>query len=216
MRRAEMTIDINEIFYSLQGEGTYIGLPTIFVRVAYCPLRCSWCDEPEALEKGRPMSLDEILEEVSKYPCGRVCVTGGEPLAQKDAIPLLQRLLEKGYHVTLETGGSCSIEELPISEELCISLDIKCPSSGMHEKMEMVNIELLSPCDQLKFVIADRGDYEYAKGVISKHKPVCEIIMQPVGGTELKELAEWVLQDGLRVRVLPQLHRIIWGEEKSR
>jgi len=206
---------INEIFLSLQGEGLLIGIPTVFVRTTGCPLRCSWCDEPEALTKGKEMSLEEILREVQKYSTKQVCITGGEPLHKKDAIKLIQMLLDKGYCVSLETGGSISIEELPLSDNLVVSLDIKCPSSGMHNRMDFSNIELLGPSDQLKFVIADERDYEYAKTIIERHKPICEVVMQPEGGKDLRNLAEWVLKDGLNVRVLPQLHKIIWGDRRG-
>lgn len=206
---------INEIFYSLQGEGILIGIPTIFIRTTGCNLRCKWCDTKYAYEEGNEMSVEEIVTRVRDFRASYVCVTGGEPLFQKDITKLIQKLSDEGYQVSLETNGSKSIEELPCLDFLMISLDIKCPSSGMHEKMEFSNLELLSPNDQLKFIIEDEKDYRYAKDIIIKHNPVCSIIMMPVGGIDLKNLAEWVLRDKLKVRVLPQLHKLIWGEKRG-
>jgi len=206
---------ISEIFYSLQGEGILMGAPTVFVRTAGCNLRCKWCDTEYAFTGGKEMSIDGIIREVGKYDCPHVCITGGEPLIQKDIIKLIQELLDRKYFISVETGGSISIEALPCDEKITISLDIKCPSSGEDQKMEFLNIELLSPNDQLKFVIADDIDYKYAKEIIAKHKPICPIIMQPVGGRDLKELAEKVFRDKINIRVLPQLHKLIWGDRRG-
>lgn len=206
---------INEIFYSLQGEGILIGVPSAFIRTTGCNLRCSWCDTKYAYEEGKEMSLEEIMARVKEFPANHICITGGEPLIQKETIKLIQRLYEESYQVSLETNGSKSIEELPCHDFLMISLDIKCPSSGMHEKMKFSNLELLSPNDQLKFIIDDEKDYEYAKEIITQYNPVCSIIMMPAGGIDLKNLAEWVLRDKLKVRVLPQLHKLIWGDKKG-
>lgn len=206
---------INEIFYSLQGEGILIGTPTIFIRTTGCNLRCSWCDTKYAYEEGEEMALDEIVDKVKDYPSSHICITGGEPLLQKDVIKLIQRLSDDGFEISLETNGSKSVEDLPCLDSLMISLDIKCPSSGMHEKMDFSNLELLSPNDQLKFIVENEEDYIYAKNIIDRYKPVCTIIITPVGGLELKNLAEWILKDGLKVRVLPQLHKFIWGEKKG-
>ncbi|MFQ5910379.1 MAG: 7-carboxy-7-deazaguanine synthase QueE [Thermoplasmata archaeon] len=206
---------VNEIFKSLQGEGIEIGVPTVFVRLSGCPLRCKWCDQQDAWVEGKSKGIEEVVDEVAGHDCPYVCVTGGEPLAQDDTIRLVSALIDAGYMVSVETGGSMPLQELPCSENLMVSLDIKCPSSGMHERMDFSNIELLSPSDQLKFVIADREDYEYAKSIIEKYGPQCSIVMQPVGGKDLRWLAESVLEDGLRVRVLPQLHKVIWGDKKG-
>ncbi len=208
--------EVHEIFFSLEGEGMLIGVPTTFVRLSRCPLRCTWCDEPEAFEAGTVMPIEDILEAVRAHPTRVVCVTGGEPLAQAAALPLIQALLHEGYHVVLETGGSVSIEGLPNHEELCISYDVKCPASQMHDHMRLDEMGLLRKKDQLKFVIADRGDYEYAKEVLEAHPVNCEVIFQPEGGRELTALAEWVLEDGLNVRVLPQLHKLIWEDTRGR
>ena len=207
---------VYSIFKSLQGEGLTIGAPTSFIRTSGCPLRCTYCDTPQAFDAGELMTLEQILKKVAKQKCRHVCLTGGEPLAQKETPKLLQMLLEKGYYVVLETNGAMSFDELPCVENLTISMDIKCPSSGEADKMIFKNIELLGPTDQLKFIIADDTDYIYAKRVIEEYKPKCEIIMTPVGGKELKSLAEKVLKEDLNVRVLPQLHKFIWGDEDNR
>jgi 7-carboxy-7-deazaguanine synthase len=206
---------INEIFHSIQGEGILIGIPTIFIRTTGCNLRCSWCDTKYAYDEGDEMSIDEIMEKVKEHSCTHVCITGGEPLLQEETPTLVERLNKKNYRICLETNGSKSIEVLPCLDSLVISLDVKCPSSGMQDKMDFSNLELLSLNDQLKFIIADEEDYKYAKEIIAKHKPICSIIMTPVDGKNLKNLAQWVLNDGLKVRVLPQLHKLIWGDRKG-
>lgn len=206
---------ICEIYHSIQGEGLDIGAPTVFVRTSGCPLKCKWCDTLFAFTEGDEMSVDDILKKVQSFDVPHVCLTGGEPLIQKEVYKLIQRLLDSGYFVSIETGGSIPIEEMPCADNLRIVLDIKCPSSEMHEKMEFSNIELLGPFDELKFVIANRKDYDYAKEIIAKHKPVSSIIMQPVWGNDMKNLAEWVIEDKLNARVLPQLHKIIWGEQRG-
>lgn len=207
---------ICEIFHSIQGEGVTMGLPTTFIRLAGCNLDCKWCDTAYAKEDGKEMSAADILASVEKFDCAHVCVTGGEPLHQADTPGLVDALIERGYLVVFETNGSKSIEVLQCSDGLIVSLDIKCPGSGEADKMRLSNIELLSLNDQLKFVLADENDYEYAKKIIEEHEPICTIIMTPVGGTELKELAGWVLRDKMRVRVLPQLHKLIWENERAR
>jgi 7-carboxy-7-deazaguanine synthase len=207
---------ISEIFYSLQGEGKLIGAPTVFVRTAGCNLRCKWCDTEYAFEGGKEMELDEIMKEIELHDCNQVCITGGEPLIQKDMVKLVQKLLDRNFSISVETGGSVSVDSLPCDEKLVVSLDIKCPSSGEEGKMDFSNIELMSPNDQLKFVIADDVDYTYAKEIIAKYHPICKVIFQPVGGLELVELSEKVLKDRIEcdVRVLPQLHKLIWGDRR--
>lgn len=207
---------IYSIFKSLQGEGLTIGAPTAFVRTSGCPLRCTYCDTPQAFEQGEQMSIEAILAKVEKLECRHVCLTGGEPLAQKDSVKLLEKLLGRGFHVVLETNGAMPLDEMPCVENLTISMDIKCPSSGESSKMILKNIELLGPTDQLKFIIADDADYEYAKEVVAQHGPKCEVILTPVGGKDLRHIAEKVLKDRLNVRVLPQLHKFIWGDEDNR
>lgn len=207
---------IYSIFKSIQGEGLTIGAPTAFIRTSGCPLRCAYCDTPQAFDKGEQMTIEAIMAKVAKLKCRHVCLTGGEPLAQKDAPKLLDKLLGEGYQVVLETNGAMSLDDMPCVENLTISMDIKCPSSGESDKMLFQNIELLGPTDQLKFIIADDADYLYAKEIIEKHAPKCEIIVTPVGGKDLKLLAEKVLKEGLDARVLPQLHKFIWGDEDNR
>jgi 7-carboxy-7-deazaguanine synthase len=207
---------IYSIFKSLQGEGLTIGAPTTFIRTSGCPLRCTYCDTPQAFDKGEQMSLDDIMKKVKQMKCSHVCLTGGEPLAQKDAAMLIQMILGDGYNLVIETNGAMSLDDLPCVENLSISMDIKCPSSGESEKMLFENIEILGPTDQLKFIIQDDADYKYAKGIMEKYSPKCEVILTPVGGKDLRDLAEKVLKDGLNVRVLPQLHKFIWGDEDNR
>jgi len=209
-------LNVHSIFKSIQGEGQLIGMPMIFIRLSGCPLRCTWCDSAEARDsKGETMNIDQIVEKVRKSAISAVCLTGGEPLAQRESISLMNRLVDLGLLVQLETSGALPIEEVPCSEKVMISMDIKCPSSGMDNRMKFTNIELLSPFDQIKFVVQDERDYQYAKQIISKYEPKCPVIMTPVGGIDLKFLAEKVLRDRLGVRVLPQLHKIIWGEEPN-
>lgn len=207
---------IYSIFKSIQGEGLSIGAPTTFIRTSGCPLRCTYCDTPQAFDKGEQMTIDVILAKVKKFRCRHVCLTGGEPLAQSDATKLIKRLLDEHYDLVLETNGALPLDELPCVENLTISMDIKCPSSGESDKMLFSNIELLGPTDQLKFIISDDRDYEFAKEVIGKYDVKSEIILTPVGGKDLRSLAEKVLKEGLDVRVLPQLHKFIWGDEDNR
>jgi 7-carboxy-7-deazaguanine synthase len=203
---------INEIFYSLQGEGILIGLPTVFIRTTGCNLRCKWCDTKYAYEEGEEIDYKDLPKHIRIFQTKQVCITGGEPLTQEDTTPLIKMLCLEGYQISLETNGSVSIEGLPKTDSLIISLDIKCPSSGMQDKMHLSNIEMLEPKDQLKFVIKDEKDYEYAKGMIKQYNPQGNIIMTPVFGHSMKLLAERVLRDNLDIRVLPQLHKMIWGE----
>jgi 7-carboxy-7-deazaguanine synthase len=209
-------VKVYSIFRSLQGEGLSIGSPTVFIRTSGCPLRCTYCDTTQAYDKGEEMSLEQIMKKVSKLKAKHVCLTGGEPMMQREAPKLVQMLVDEGYRVVLETNGAMLLDDLPSVETLTISMDIKCPSSGESGKMLFENIESLRPTDQLKLIISDGRDYEYAKEVLQKYAPKCEVIFTPVGGTDLKDLAEKVLKDGLDVRVLPQLHKIIWGDEDNR
>ncbi|QLH75447.1 MAG: radical SAM protein [Methanomassiliicoccales archaeon] len=207
---------ICEIFRSLQGEGVMIGTPTTFVRLTGCNLDCTWCDTRYARKEGNEMTIEEVIEKVKELDTKFVCITGGEPLMQRSTIKLIERLLDLGYHITLETNGSYSLEELPCSMNMIVSMDIKCPSSGMEEKMDLSNLELLSPVDQLKFVVADRGDMVYASRLLKEHPVECNVIFTPVGGIDLEEVAEFILKKKINARVLPQLHKIIWGDERCR
>jgi 7-carboxy-7-deazaguanine synthase len=212
-----LMLRVYSIFKSIQGEGLLMGLPMVFVRLAGCPLRCRWCDTQEARSSpGKEMSLEQVMTEIEKSGLRYVCLTGGEPLAQRETITLMNRLIDKDYFVQLETSGALTVEEVPCSENVMISMDIKCPSSGEHQSMDFSNIELLSQYDQLKFVIADEKDYEYAKEIMGKYEIKAAIIMTPVGGTDLKFLAERVVKDRLQVRVLPQLQKFIWGDQPDR
>jgi 7-carboxy-7-deazaguanine synthase len=206
---------VNEIFYSIQGEGVLVGIPSIFLRLTWCNLRCSFCDTTYAYEQGTEMSIQEILDEIKKFACTYVCLTGGEPLLQKDAPKLIEHLLQKNYKICLETNGSISIKKFVGKKSLMISLDIKCPSSGSHEQMNMKNISYLSKKDQLKFIIKNKEDYDYAKKILKKYNPPCTVFFQPVWGTNPKKLASWILNDGVPVRLALQLHKIIWGAKRG-
>ena len=203
-----------EIFNSIQGEGLTMGAPTVFVRAVGCNLRCSWCDTGYSFEGGTDMTVDDILEEVGD--CFRVCFTGGEPMLQPAAVELIERLVSKGIQVVLETNGSVDLSEVPRDPLVMISMDIKCPSSGMTDRMMLSNIDLLSSKDQLKFVIKDQADLDFAVGFVRSHRIPCPVIFGPVGGTgRLEWLVDRVLREHLDVRVLPQLHKIIWGDRQG-
>ena len=216
MSMKNIRIVMNEIFYSIQGEGADAGLPTIFIRLAGCNLRCSYCDTKYAFYGGKEMSIEEIMTEIKKWRCKRVCITGGEPLLQEGIYELVDILLRNDYEVSVETNGSISIEKL-IDKNVIIKMDIKLPSSRMHEKMRMENIGLLRNKDELKFVIGNKKDYEYAKEILQEYKPYCQVIMQPVWKKiDTTKLAEWILKDGIDVRLSIQLHKILWGEEREK
>ena len=203
-----------EIFNSIQGEGLTMGAPTVFVRAVGCNLRCSWCDTGYSFEGGTDMTVDDILEEVGD--CFRVCFTGGEPMLQPDAVELIERLVSKGIQVVLETNGSVDLSEVPRDPLVMISMDIKCPSSGMTDRMMLSNIDILSSKDQLKFVIKDQADLDFAVGFVRSHRIPCPVIFGPVDGTgRLEWLVDRVLREHLDVRVLPQLHKIIWGDRQG-
>jgi 7-carboxy-7-deazaguanine synthase len=205
---------ICEIFASVQGEGLDMGLPTVFVRTQGCNLRCGWCDTKYAYEGGSEWSLDTLEDRIRSFKLRRVCLTGGEPMLQKDAPELVGRLLKAGYDVSVETNGSLPVKELPALDRagrLRISLDIKCPSSKMHRKMHFENLALLRDRDQAKFVLRDMKDYAHARAVLKDHPTKAQVIFQPVWGKSGARIAEAVLRDGLDVRVLIQLHKVLWG-----
>lgn len=206
---------IIESFLSLQGEGLMIGRLTYFIRSAGCNLRCSWCDTKFSLnpDQGEERSIETILAMVGDTE--NVCFTGGEPLEQPEAALLIEALVSLGKTVVLETNGSKDISVVPDSDNVIISMDIKCPSSGMQDCMLFGNLRLLRKKDQLKFVIADKRDLEYAERIVAKYRPDTNIIFSPVGGVGLRELAEEVVSKRLDVRVLPQLHKIIWGDKQG-
>jgi len=206
-------LTINEIFYSVQGESTYAGLPCVFVRLTACDLRCTWCDTPYAFHEGSKRPLEEVLGEVDRFGCSLVEVTGGEPLLQEDVYPLMRGLLGRGKTVLLETGGHRSTARVP--EEVVTILDVKCPGSGEVEHNDWANIGRLRRHDEVKFVITDRADYEFAHDVMTRHElsgRAAAIHFSPVHGVlDPKTLSEWVLADGLPVRVQLQLHKYIWS-----
>ncbi len=210
---------ISEIFFSIQGEGVEIGLPTVFVRLFACDLRCSWCDTMYAVE-GRDfkdLSLEEVKEEIGRFGCKNVCITGGEPLIQMKEVEMLGKdLLEEGHRIVLETSGHKMPPPVFWSDNSVISMDCKCPGSGMQDRMDFCLFEKLRARDQLKFVIRDEADYEYAKGVLREYDVKANVIFQPADGARLDWLTERVLDEKLcRVRVLPQLHKIIWGNKRG-
>lgn len=204
-------IKINEIYYSIQGESTKAGLPCVFIRLTYCNLRCTYCDTEYAFYDGKESSIEEILEQVKKYNCRLVEVTGGEPLFQKECFDLLDSLCEEGFEVLLETGGSISIEK--VNPAVKIIMDLKCPSSGMVKKNLYENLNYLKQNDELKFVIGNREDYEWIKDIIGKYNlsGKCEILVSVVfSELEPLTLVDWVLKDNLQVRFQLQMHKFIW------
>lgn len=207
---------LTEIFHSIQGEGINIGLPTIFIRFSGCNLDCTWCDTDYAKHEGEEYTLDRVLERLGKYPgCRNVCVTGGEPLCQLDeARALMEKLLALDYGIVLETNGS--VDLAPIAgllgdTRMIIAMDVKTPSSGEQDSFLSSNLKFLNKKDMIKFVIADENDYEFSKKFLEHLRPNCNIVFTSEGGTNLRWLSEKVIQDDLNVRVLPQLHKLIWG-----
>ncbi len=207
-----MALKVNEIFYSIQGESTHAGRPCVFVRLTYCNLRCTYCDTEYAFYRGSERSIDEILEEVGAYRCRLVEVTGGEPLIQRETTQLLERLLEEGYEVLLETSGAWPIEHVP--DRVRIIMDFKTPGSGMVASNRWQNLQHLDSDDEIKFVVCDRADYEWARGVIGEHDLTARhsVLLSPSHGElDPRLLSEWVLTDGLPVRVQLQIHKFIWS-----
>ncbi|MFC4160806.1 7-carboxy-7-deazaguanine synthase QueE [Chitinimonas lacunae] len=204
---------ISEIFHSLQGETSRIGLPTVFVRLTGCPLRCGYCDSAYAFHGGRMMSLDAIIEQVQSFGAPYVCVTGGEPLAQRGVLALLTRLCDLGLSVSLETSGALPIGE--VDPRVSRIVDIKTPGSGEVERNLWENLPLLTPHDELKFVLVHRSDYEWARDLLREYplEALCPVVFSPVWEScRPAELAQWVLEDRLPVRVQVQLHKILWGD----
>ena len=204
-------LTVNEIFFSLQGESSHAGMPCLFVRLSHCNLRCTWCDTSYAFDAGREMSIEEIIEELHAHSCRLVEVTGGEPLAQEPCFALLTRLCDDGYEVLLETSGSIDISRVDSRVQRII--DLKCPASGMMDHNLWSNLDLIRPGDEIKFVIADRNDYQWARQIIEQYAllPRCPVLMSPVFDQLANvELAEWILADGLAVRYQLQLHKYIW------
>jgi len=206
-------LTVNEIFYSIQGESTHAGRPCVFVRLTACDLRCSWCDTAYAFHEGRKMSVDEVVDAVGRHDCPLVEITGGEPLLQEDVYPLMDRLMSAGRTVMLETGGHRPIDRVPAGVVKIV--DVKCPGSGEAHRNEWNNLGRLAPHDEVKFVVKDRADYEFARDVIRRHdltSRAAAILMSPVHGElDPKTLAEWILADALPARLQLQLHKYIWS-----
>ncbi len=208
---------ISEIFFSIQGETRRIGLPTVFIRLTGCPLRCTYCDTSYAFSGGENMGIGDILGRVAEYAPRYVCVTGGEPLAQKNCLQLLAALCDAGYEVSLETGGALDIGA--VDARVMRVVDIKTPASGEVEKNRWSNLALLTPHDEIKFVLCDENDYRWARDVMSQHRLAekCEVTFSPVQGSlDATQLAEWILRDRLTVRMQVQLHKILWPNEAGR
>ena len=208
-------LTINEIFYSIQGESTRAGEPCVFVRLTACDLRCSWCDTPYAFHEGRKLSVDDIVNAVDGYGCRLVEITGGEPLLQEEVYPLMERLLARGRTVMLETGGHRPIARVP--PEVVKIVDVKCPGSGEAGRNDWSNLERLAGHDEVKFVIKDRRDYEYARDVVARHdlsRRAAAVLFSPVHGVlDPKTLSEWILEDRLSARLQLQLHKYIWSPD---
>ena len=216
VRTRSNEIRINEIFFSLQGESSRVGLPTVFVRLTGCPLRCGYCDTAYAFHEGKTRTIDDVLAEVATHGAHYVCVTGGEPLAQKNCLTLLTRLCDAGYSVSLETSGALDVST--VDSRVSRIVDIKTPGSGEVEKNQWANLAQLRQSDELKFVLTSEDDYQWAKRVILDRRldAVCPILLSPAfAELEYSQLAEWVLRDKLKVRMQVQLHKVIWGERRA-
>jgi len=212
-----LSLIVNEIFYSLQGESSHAGRPCVFVRLTGCNLRCSYCDTRYAYEEGTAMEVEEIIDRISAYPCQLVEVTGGEPLLQEQTPALIREMLDRGFEVLLETNGSRSIGAV---DPRCVRIvDVKCPSSGEADKNDFVNFSHLTSQDEIKFVMIDRDDYHYARRILSEHEKACAICKPPLfspafGRMDPAILAKWIIDDGLPVRMQLQLHKLIWDPGK--
>ena len=204
---------INEIFMSIQGEGLLTGLPTVFVRLQGCNLRCTYCDTKYSYHKGIDQNIDQIVNEIGKYRVKRVCITGGEPLLQADTNDLVQTLIKKHYNISIETNGSISLKKITNNHSLLFSLDIKCPSSGSQNMMDLSNLNIVKKKDQVKFIIGNQEDLDFACELIRKKKLCAKtnIFFHPVGGIDAKNLVKKILKRGVDVRIGLQIHKIIWG-----
>jgi 7-carboxy-7-deazaguanine synthase len=215
MSEIHATARITEIFYSLQGETRTAGLPTVFVRLTGCPLRCVYCDTEYAFQGGETKSIEDILTEVEQYQPRYVTVTGGEPLAQKSCWPLLSQLCDRGYEVSLETGGAISVEG--VDSRVVKVLDLKTPGSGEVNRNDYSNLDLLNTHDQVKFVLCNREDYNWARFKLDEYQiidRVSDVLFSPsFGEINPTELAEWVITDNLQVRMQLQLHKLLWNDE---
>ncbi|MCA1583630.1 MAG: 7-carboxy-7-deazaguanine synthase QueE [Acidobacteria bacterium] len=208
-------LTVTEIFYSIQGESSFAGRPCVFVRLTACDLRCSWCDTPYSFHEGQKMSVDDVIAQVEGFGCSMVEVTGGEPLLQKDVYPLMDRLLAGGKTVLLETGGHRSIANVPA--DVVRIVDVKCPSSGEAAKNDWTNLQHVTERDEVKFVVQDRADYEYARDIVTRERlgdRVGAVLVSPVHGVLAPiDLAQWILADRVPVRLQLQVHKYIWGAD---
>jgi len=212
-----LALRITEVFYSLQGEASRVGLPTVFVRLTGCPLRCSWCDTTYSFTGGEPATIASVLAEVAKYPARQVCVTGGEPLSQKECLPLLVALCDAGYDVSLETSGALDVSA--VDPRVSRIMDLKAPDSGEVGRNLWSNLDCLDGRDEIKIVIASRGDYEWARDVVRQRQidAICPVLISPAQGLlEARSLADWILEDGLNVRFQLQLHKLLWGNMQGK
>ncbi len=212
-----LSVRVTEIFHSIQGEADAVGWPTVFVRLTGCPLRCTWCDTPYSFQGGDKRPLDDVLREVASYRTRHVCVTGGEPLAQRNCLPLLTTLCDAGHQVSLETSGALDISA--VDPRVCKVVDLKCPGSGESARNRFENLAHLTPRDQLKLVIADRADYEWARELCQAHglPTICTVLFAPVADAlPATTLAEWILADRLPIRFQLQLHKVLWGNVAGR
>ena len=210
-------LKVSEIFHSIQGESTFVGLPTVFIRLTGCPLRCSWCDTEYAFSGGRWMQIEDILEHVKTYGTPYICVTGGEPLAQKRCLKLLDQLVDNGYNVSLETSGALSIAN--VNNKVTTVMDLKAPGSNEEQKNMYENINYLDAKDQIKFVIKDRTDYHWTQEIIKRYNLIdkCEVLLSPVEGEiNPADLCQWILDDKMLVRFQLQLHKILWNDAQGR
>lgn len=212
---SENTLNITEIFYSIQGEALEVGLPTVFIRLTGCPLRCGYCDTTYAFKGNNPMTMDQIIEKVREFPTHQVCVTGGEPLAQKNVHLLLNDLVKNKYQVSLETSGSIDISE--VNHAVSIVMDVKTPSSGEEHQNLISNLQYIKSSDQIKFVIGDMDDFRWTEEFIQNKSLEGNILISPVfGQVDLRDLADWLMQSKIKARLQVQLHKIIWGDEPGR
>ena len=211
-----MSLKVNEIYYSIQGESSFSGIPCIFVRLTYCNLRCSYCDTEYAFYEGKKLEINQIIEKVNSFKCNLVEITGGEPLLQNDCIKLIEELEKNNKQVLIETGGSLTIKN--ISKKTHIILDLKCPSSKMEHKNLWDNLNYIKKTDEVKFVIGNKSDYNWSKKIINKYnlENKCLILMSPVfGEIDNKKIIDWILKDNLNVRFQIQLHKKIWDKDKK-
>tara|TARA_B100000427_G_C15441758_1_gene565503 strand:+ start:361 stop:1002 length:642 start_codon:yes stop_codon:yes gene_type:complete len=211
-----MSLKINEIYHSIQGESSYSGLPCVFVRLTYCNLRCSYCDTEYAFYEGKDMSIKQIIKKINSYKCNLVEITGGEPLLQKNCIKLINELEKNNKKVLIETGGSLSIQN--ISKKTHIILDLKCPSSNMENKNLWENLDYIKKTDEIKFVVGNKADYEWTKNIIKKYdlENKCHLLISPVyDKIDNEKIINWILKDNLKIRFQIQLHKEIWDKDKK-